>query len=81
MCISVSQPVRNIGIEVFAGKAVITRLRHLNTINSVTGKQSEPSKWWMKYFVLPHMGVFGSFVPCVDGLECNAEYEVSLMHT
>ena len=35
----------------------------------------------MEYFVLARMGVFGSFVACVDGLECNAESEVSLMHT
>ena len=32
--ISASQPVRNIGIAVFAGRAVFARLRRLNVISS-----------------------------------------------
>ena len=35
MRISVSQPVRNIGIAVFAGIAIFAHLPHLNVITSI----------------------------------------------
>ena len=35
MCISVSQLVRNIGIAVFAGRAVFAHLRRLKVITSI----------------------------------------------
>ena len=41
MYITAPQPVRNIGIAIFAGIAVFARLRCLNVI--VVGSQSEPS--------------------------------------
>ena len=51
MCISVSQPVRNIGIAVFTGKSSI---RSPSTFKRLVGERSVPSVGkWIENFILP----------------------------